>query len=203
MVKKTPKQQKRNFPFSVKYLTHEEWEKLKASIDNYRDKLILEILYVTGMRIGELIKLRIEDIDFEERFIYIPPENTKTKTGRAAWISQAMLNDIRAYLRVTKKTKNLLFPLSTRRMQQLFKKYSALSSVNATPHTLRHTHIVHALLNKVPLSAIQKQVGHKRLSTTQVYSNLAPEEVREAYENNGKKPPVKHHYILHERRNGI
>ena len=51
-----------------------------------------------------------------------------------------------------------------------------------SPHTLRHTHIVHALLDRIPIAAVQKQVGHKRLATTQIYSNLAPEQVREAYE---------------------
>lgn len=203
MAKKTPKQQKRNFTHTIKYLRREEWEILKASIDNYRDKLILGILYATGMRVGELTKLRIEYIDFSERFIHIPAENTKTKIARTVWINQEILNDIRAYLKLTKKKKGLLIPLSPRRLQQLFKKYSDISSIDATPHTLRHTHIVHALLNKIPMSAIQKQVGHKRLSTTQIYSDFAPEQVREAYENSDKKPVVEHHYILHERRDGI
>ncbi|GAI13303.1 unnamed protein product, partial [marine sediment metagenome] len=54
-----------------------------------------------------------------------------------------------------------------------------------SPHTLRHTHIVHALLDKVPITAVQKQVGHKRLTTTQIYSDLAPEQVKEAYDKVG------------------
>lgn len=202
MVKSASKQQKRNFPDSIKYLRREEWETFKTSIDNYRDKLIIQMLYATAMRVGELTKLRIDDIDFQERFIHIPAENTKTKTARTIWISQEMLNNVRAYLKLTKKKKGILIPLSPRRLQQLFKKYSDISSIDVTPHTLRHTHIVHALLDKIPISAIQKQVGHKRLTTTQIYSDLAPEQVREAYENNGKKPIAEHHYVLTERRDG-
>jgi len=91
-------------------------------------------------------------------------------------------SEIRAYLKLTKKRKGKLFNLTPRRIQQLLKKYSEKAGVEATPHTLRHSHIVHALLNKVPITAIQKQVGHKRLTTTQVYSDFAPEQVREAYE---------------------
>ena len=63
------------------------------------------------------------------------------------------------------------------------KKEQWLYSIEASPHTLRHTHIVHALLDRIPITAVQKQVGHKKLTTTQIYSNLAPEQVREAYES--------------------
>ncbi|MCK4244730.1 MAG: tyrosine-type recombinase/integrase, partial [Candidatus Omnitrophica bacterium] len=68
------------------------------------------------------------------------------------------------------------------RIQQLMKKYAKIANLEASPHTLRHTHIVHALLDRIPITAVQKQVGHKKLTTTQIYSNLAPEQVREAYE---------------------
>lgn len=176
------KKQKRNFPNAIKYLKKEKWDKLRASIDNYRDKLMVTILYSTGMRVGEFTKLKVEDIDFEERFIVIPAENTKTKIGRTAWISPEVLSEIRAYLKLSKKKSGRLFNLTPRRVQQLLNKYSKTSGVKATPHTLRHTHIVHALLKKIPIAAIQKQVGHKRLTTTQIYSDFAPEQVREAYE---------------------
>jgi len=64
-------------------------------------------------------------------------------------------------------------------------KYSDKSGVKASCHTLRHSHIVHALLDKVTVTAVQKQVGHKRLSTTAIYSDLAPEQVKEAYLRRG------------------
>ena len=176
------KEQRRN----IKYLKREEWEELRVSIDNVRDKLIISILYATGMRVGELSKLRIEDIDFEERFIWIPWEHTKTKTARTVHIPRESLNDIKAYLKVTRRKKGLLFGLTKRRLQQLVKKYSDISGVKCSAHTLRHSHVVHALLDKVPITAVQKQVGHKLLTTTQIYSDLAPEQVREAYERREK-----------------
>lgn len=172
------KEQRRN----IKYLKRQEWEQLRASIDNVRDKLIISILYAIGMRVGELSKLRIEDIDFQERFIRIPWENSKTKTARTVYTPQETLNDIKAYLRLTRRKKGSLFGLTKRRLQQLITKYSEISGVVCSAHTLRHSHVVHALLDKVPITAVQKQVGHKRLTTTQIYSDLAPEQVREAYE---------------------
>jgi len=174
--------QKRNFKDSIKYLKKEEWDKLKASIDNYRDKLMITLLYSTGMRVGEFTKLRVEDIDFEERFILIPAENTKTKEARTIFVPREVLNDLRAYLKLEKKKKGKIFEVTPRRIQQLLKKYSARAGVEATPHTLRHTHVVHSLMNRIPITAVQKQVGHKRLTTTQIYSDLAPEQVRQAYE---------------------
>ncbi len=173
---------RKSFKDSIKYLKKEEWDKLRSSIDNYRDKLIITLLYSTGMRVGEFTKLKVEDIDFEERFIRIPEENTKTKEGRTIFVPMEVLNDIRAYLKLEKKKKGRVFNLIPRRVQQLLKKYSTRAGVKATPHTLRHSHIVHSLLKKVPITAVQKQVGHKRLTTTQIYSALAPEQVRQAYE---------------------
>ena len=174
--------QKRNFKDSIKYLKKDEWDKLRGSIDNYRDKLIITLLYATGMRVGEFTKLKVEDIDFEERFIRIPPENSKTGEGRTIFVPREVLSDIIAYLKVEKKKNGRLFDLTTRRVQQILSKHSKIAGVKASPHTLRHTHVVHRLLHKVPITAVQKQVGHKKLTTTQIYSDLAPEQVREAYE---------------------
>lgn len=170
----------------IKYLKKEQWHSLIESIDNYRDKLIVKLLYSTGMRVGELSKLKVEDIDFQERFIHIPAENTKTNTARTVIMQKEVLSDITAYLKIARNSPKInrkpLFSLTVRRIQQLLKKYAQRANIEATPHTLRHTHIVHALLDRIPITAVQKQVGHKKLTTTQIYSNLAPEQVREAYE---------------------
>ena len=166
----------------IKYLKKDEWQQLIESIDSYRDKLIVKLLYSTGMRVGELAKLKVEDIDFQERFVHIPAENTKTNTTRTVIVSKEVLSDISAYLKMARFKQGRLFSLTVRRIQQLMKKYAQRANLEASPHTLRHTHIVHALLDRIPIAAVQKQVGHKRLATTQIYSNLAPEQVREAYE---------------------
>ncbi|MBA7491453.1 Tyrosine recombinase XerD [subsurface metagenome] len=166
----------------IKYLKKEEWEKLRDSIDSFRDIVLIELLYESGCRVGEVAKMDIQDIDFESGFIRIPGENTKTKIGRAVFIPMGTLSKIRAYLKQTRRRRGLLFRTRKRRIQQIVEKYSQRSGVDATCHTLRHSHVVHALMDKIPISAVQKQVGHKRLSTTAIYSDLAPEQVKEAYE---------------------
>jgi len=118
------KKEKRNFKETIKYLKHEEWDKLRSSIDNYRNKLIIEILYSTGMRVGEFVKVKISDINFEERFISIPAENTKTRTARTVWIPQEVLNEIKAHLKLTRRKRGRLFSVTPRRIQQLLEKYS-------------------------------------------------------------------------------
>jgi integrase len=179
------KQQRRN-KTEIKYLKKEEWKKLLDCIDKFRDMVIIELLYESGCRVGELSLVKIEDIDFQAGFLRILAENTKTRTGRTVYIPQGILSRVKAYLVMTRRKKGLLFALAKRRIQQLVKKYSDKSGIVCSSHTLRHSHIVHALMDKVPISAVQKQVGHKRLITTQIYSDLAPEQVKEAYERREK-----------------
>lgn len=195
----------KKFQDTIKYLKKEEWQKLKESLDNFRDKIIILLLYSTGIRVGELTLIRLEHLDFENGFIKIPAENSKTREPRTVRIGKEILNDIKAYLKLEKRKNGYLFKLrqgrklTTRRVQQIVQKYAKKAGIQeaygkdskgrplytVTPHTLRHTHIVHALLNKIPITAVQKQVGHKRLTTTQIYSNLAPEQVKEAYDRAG------------------
>ena len=94
-----------SFKNSIKYLKREEWDKLRSSIDNYRDKLIITFLSATGMRIGDFTKLKVQDIDFQERFIRIPAENTKTKEGRTIFVPREVLNDLKGYLKLEKRKK--------------------------------------------------------------------------------------------------
>ena len=77
----------------IKYLKKDQWHSLIESIDNYRDKLIVKLLYSTGMRVGELAKLKVEDIDFHERFIHISAENTKTNTARTVIVQPEQVRE--------------------------------------------------------------------------------------------------------------
>ena len=144
----------------IKYLKKQEWLRLIESVDNYRDKLIVKLLYSTGMRVGELAKLKVADIDFHERFIHIPAENTKTNTARTVIVPKEVLSDVSAYLQAFRNTPRTrrnsprtndhpLFSLTVRRIQQLLKRYAKTANLDVSPHTLRHTHIVHALLGKI------------------------------------------------------
>jgi len=191
----------KQFKDNIKYLKKEEYRKLKEVIDNYRDKIIISFLYSSGCRVSEICKMKIEDIDFEEGYIRIPAINTKTNDCRVIRIGLEVLNDIKGYLKIERRKKGPLFAskkgmgITDRRIRQIVYYYAEKAGIqeiyahdvdgnplySVTPHTLRHTHVVHALMNKIPITAVQKQVGHKNLSTTQIYCDLAPEQVKDAY----------------------
>ncbi len=96
-------EKRKRFQDTIKYLKKEEWQRLKEGIDNFRDKLIIMFLYSTGCRVGELCKIRIEDVDFEVGFIRIPGKNTKTGEPRTVKVGKEVLNEIKAYLKLKKK----------------------------------------------------------------------------------------------------
>jgi len=98
----------------IKYLKNDEWSRLIECINNYRDKLIVKLLYSTGMRVGELTKLKVGDIDFTERFIHIPAENTKTLAPRTVVVHKETLSELRAYLKLTRIKRGRVFNLSVR-----------------------------------------------------------------------------------------
>ena len=148
----------------------------------------------------ELVTTRVSDIDFHNDFIRIQSSRTKTRRFQAARVSQATLQAIKESI---KPGQEWLFPgrnsdhLSTktvlRTMDQLAEKAGIqevsprqkLSRKKVTPHILRHSHVVGALMAGVPVPMIQKQVGHKRQSTTEIYATLAPALVEEAYDGRG------------------
>jgi integrase len=187
---------------SIKYLDTMGIDALFSAAKG-RDRLILLCLYDMGCRVGELVTTRISDIDFQNGFIRIESSRTKTRYFRAARISQTTREAIRKSI---KPGQEWLFPgrssghLSIKTVQRTLDRLAKeagiqevsprkkLNRSKVTPHILRHSHIVSALMSGVPLPMIQKQVGHKRLSTTELYATVAPALVKEAYDLRGFTP---------------
>ncbi|MGA9100239.1 MAG: site-specific integrase, partial [Methanotrichaceae archaeon] len=169
---------------SIKYLDTIGIETLFSAAKG-RDRFILLCLYDMGCRVGELVTTRVKDIDFKNGFIRIESSRTKTRHFRAARVSQTTLEAIRESI---KPGQEWLFPgrssghLSIKTVQRTLDRLAReagiqevsprkkLNRKKVTPHILRHSHIVSALMSGVPLSMIQKQVGHMRLSTTEIYA---------------------------------
>jgi len=177
----------------IKYLTDGQVTKLMNTVVGIRDKLIIRLLLDTGMRVGEFTKLKADHLDTENCYIRIPKENSKTKQARTVRVNRQLMNDLLAYCRFNQirhsyiwKGAKTYYPLTTRSVQIMVKRYGIKSGIDwLTPHKLRHTHVVSALQAGVPINAVQAQVGHMRLTTTQVYAKLAPKEVSDAYERAG------------------
>jgi len=171
-----------------KLLTPENFKGLLGK----RDQAMLELLYATGMRVSELINLRINDINLEHRLLKCIGKGNKER-----WIPftdkvHDILNDYIKYIRprlITNKQTNKLFLNShgnyiTRQgVFYLIKEYARISGMkkNVTPHTLRHTLATHLIENGADLRSIQEILGHSDISTTQIYTHVSRKWIKEEY----------------------
>lgn len=180
------------------YLTVEEVNKLlDFPLNNaydFRNKAMLELLYATGIRVSELINLRISDIDFTNDYIRIIGKGSKERIVPFNDISKKYLilyiNDYRPIL-LKRKTNEFLFinNLSNQISRQGFFKilkeicFKQGINKNVSPHTLRHSFATHLLNNGADLRIIQELLGHSDLSTTQIYTEVLNEKLKKDYES--------------------
>jgi len=164
-----------------------------SSLKAKRDKAMLQLLYATGMRVSELVSLNVEDVDTgagsvrcfgkgkKERLIPIHP--------RAALAVKEYMEQSRLQLVHNADEKALFLDLRGERLTrqglwQILKNYakSANLGVEITPHTLRHSFATHMLNGGADLRSVQELLGHANISTTQVYTHLTTEHIRDTYE---------------------
>ncbi|AKG34325.1 tyrosine-type recombinase/integrase [Paenibacillus durus] len=149
-----------------------------------RNNAIIELLYVIGIRIGELVSIDLENIDFAERTILIFGKGRKE---RLLYISSSeVINKIQMWLSVREHLKpksNALFinkyggRLSIYSIEDIYSKYRDLSNISkkSTPHYLRHSFATHLLNNGADLRSVQEILGHTSVSTTQIYTEVSVE----------------------------
>ncbi|KGA98261.1 tyrosine recombinase XerC [Alkalihalobacillus alcalophilus ATCC 27647 = CGMCC 1.3604] len=164
-----------------------------------RDKAIIELLYATGMRVSECQQLQLSDIDFMIGTVFVHGKGNKERYVPVGEFACEALNtyieDGRAKLlakSVNRETNNHLFlnykggPLSTRSFRTLLTKRvkeAALTS-HVSPHHLRHSFATHLLNNGADLRVVQELLGHESLSTTQIYTHVTKERLRDVYMQN-------------------
>lgn len=161
------------------------------TIYGIRDSLILELLYSTGIRVSELVNIRIKDINFNDKQIKILGKGNKERYVLYGDVCSKKLdfylNKSRNELDVKKSEYLLLgkngLKLTTRFIEILIKKYQekAQIKVKVTPHTLRHTFATHLLEGGADLKTVQELMGHESLSSTQVYTHVTSERLRNIY----------------------
>ena len=180
------------------YLTVEEVDRLlDIPLNNaydYRNKAMLETLYATGIRISELINLRISDIDFDECYIRVMGKGSKERIVPINDIcKEYLLNYINEYRTLLLKRKdseylfinNLSFKISRQGFFKILKEICIKQRINknVSPHLLRHSFATHLLNNGADLRIIQELLGHSDLSTTQIYTEVLNEKLKKDYEN--------------------
>lgn len=146
-------------------------------ITKLRDKLIVTLLYSSGLRVSELINLTVDNVNFEGKQLSIVGKNN----SRVILLDESTKQLIQKYLEKRTQKSNYLVvnksgnPLTPRYVQLMIKKYGNKSGIEKkiTPHILRHSYATHLFEQGVNIKIIQQLLGHSNLSTTQIYSQDA------------------------------
>ena len=177
-------------------LSPEEVERLMDAVQGtspkeLRDKAMLELLYATGIRVSELIGLKLSDVNLKLSFLFCTEQNrqrTVSFGNKAKAALEAYLQHGRQAL-VAEETQQALFvncagkPMSRQGFWKVLKTYGREAGINAdlTPHILRHSFAAHLLENGADLRSIQEMLGHADISSTQVYSQLVKKQLKDVY----------------------
>lgn len=164
-------------------LTTEEIKRIINAIVNIKHRAIISTIYSCGLRISEVVNLKLKDIDSSAMMVKIV--SAKGKNDRLVMLSEKLLFVLREYYAKC-KPKEYLFEgqngekYSPRSIQQIFN--NAVKKVGikkkVTVHTLRHSFASHLLDNGTDIRFIQELLGHKHLSTTQIYTHINPVSVK-------------------------
>ncbi len=163
------------------YLTLGEMRALIATAVGDRDRLIVRMLYATGVRVSELVNVRRRDIDFDRQTVKVFGKGARE---RVVLMPSDMAGDLTAYCeRHGLGPGDLLFDLTPRTVQRDIKVLARRAGIgkNVTPHKLRHSFATHMLQNGGNVVAIQKLLGHASLNTTQIYTHYNVDDLKEMY----------------------
>ncbi len=187
------------FKLLPKYLTDSEVESLinlpdTSTPTGQRDRAMIELLYATGLRVSELLDLKINNLNLEERFLITFGKGAKERlvpfSKKALNFLELYLNDGRQKLLKGKKSYFLFLnsrgeKLSRQGFWKILKKYGKEIGIahKLSPHTLRHTFATHLLEHGADLRAVQIMLGHSDISTTQIYTHISNERLKQIYFN--------------------
>lgn len=180
------------------FLTEADVEQLIAAADTktplgYRDRAILETLYSAGLRVGELCSLDLDDLDLEEGLI---TARGKGKKERLALLGSSSIEVMKIWLDARAEMLHVLMTdcdavflnksgrrLTVRSVGRLLEKYLRRANLDprATPHTLRHSFATHLLDAGADIRGVQELLGHKNLTTTQIYTHVSTQRLQDSY----------------------
>ncbi|MCY1596921.1 site-specific tyrosine recombinase XerD [Staphylococcus pettenkoferi] len=160
--------------------------------NGYRDRAMLELLYATGMRVTELIYLKVEDVNLIMGFVRVFGKGNKE---RIVPLGETIIDILETYIETVRPqllkktvTDNLFLnmhgkPLSRQAIWKMIKQNGVKAEIfkTLTPHTLRHSFATHLLENGADLRAVQEMLGHADISTTQLYTHVSKSQIRKIY----------------------
>jgi len=186
----------------VTFLHYDEVQRLIEGIDlsseaGLRDRAILELLFSSGLRVSELINLNRDHVNTKRREFMVRGKGQK---DRPIFISESAASWVDRYLDARNDTLPPLFlsysknnvasssgdfrRLTARSVQRMVSNYARLAGItkHVSPHTMRHSFATDLLMNGADIRSVQSMLGHSNISTTQVYTHVTDEHLREVYE---------------------
>jgi site-specific recombinase XerD len=167
-----------------------------SNIIGLRDRVVLETLFSTGLRVSELVSLNRDQVDLERKEFGVRGKGNKI---RVVFLSDTAAEWIERYLRARKDNFKPLFirhsgavdmqktgekmRLTTRSIQRIVSRYAKKSGlpVEATPHTLRHSFATDLLISGADIRSVQEMLGHESIRTTQVYTHVTNRHLKEVH----------------------
>ena len=166
-----------------------------GTLDGYRDKTMLEVLYATGMRVSELVHVPLKSVDLKMEYVIVMGKGSKE---RMLPLGRTALKYLEHYINVVRpqllhgrpeSAKELFVtgwggPMTRERFYEIIVAYGKSAGIakKVTPHMLRHSFATHLLNNGTDLRVVQELLGHADISTTQIYTHLDIERLREVYD---------------------
>jgi len=165
-------------------LNKDEIKKLIENAKSLKSKLMIKMLYSSGLRLSECLNMKVNDLEFKEKIGWV--RKGKGKKDRLIILSDNLIGELEAYLRLKKEKNPLVFtnrmgnPLSSRNVQKIIKNAAKKAGINkkVSPHSLRHSFATHLLEAGVDIRKIQELLGHANLQTTQIYTKVSTEELK-------------------------
>jgi len=178
------------------YLEEEEIAAMIDSIDRskpegMRNVAIFETLYACGLRVSELVGLRLSDLFFKEELIRVVGKGNKERLVPINSLARKMINiyreEVRIHLPIKKGSEDILFlnrrgaALSRAMIFNLVKDAAASAGIrkNISPHTFRHSFATHLVKHGADLRAVQEMLGHESITTTEIYTHLSQQQLRD------------------------
>ncbi len=161
-------------------LSPEEVKRLIDVTEHAKSKLILKLLYSSGLRVSELVNLTPKDLDFQQNIGWV--RKGKGSKDRIFKIAESLSKQLQRW--INKNPRKFVFsdkePMSPRNVQLMIKTAARKANINkrVTPHTLRHSFATHLLENGTDLRTIQEILGHASISTTELYTHISTEKIK-------------------------
>ncbi len=181
-------------------LSFEDVERIIRAIDintdlGKRNQCMIEVLYGCGLRVSELIDLKISNINFKESYLKVEGKGDKSRFVPLALYTSQLIKDyitnVRSKYKINKKCEDILF-LNSRGSSMsrvivfiIIKELTEKAGISKkiSPHTFRHSFATHLLQNGADLRYIQEMLGHSSITTTEIYTHLKNEELRDVILN--------------------